>query len=202
MWIFRDIPQMLLSSKGLLRTSVHLIFFILQDLLPVSAGDYNYAGIEDAVIIITDITEGIRDTLQYVPPRFEGYDVYYNYYNYDTKRKEEVSVLSRSAVYGMYVTTKLYGIVGHSYSLDFYCDGKHFESEAQKMEQPLIITDLKVKKVDLGEKEKLMHLVLASLIRRERIIICFHFILGRIPTLHLRALMSYLEEIRIGVFPF
>lgn len=87
-----------------------------------------------------------------MPPRFEGYDVYYNYYNYDTKRKEETSGFSLGAVYGMYVTTKLYGIVGHSYSLDFYCDGKHFESEAQKMEQPLIITDLKVKKVDLGEK--------------------------------------------------
>lgn len=87
-----------------------------------------------------------------MPPRFEGYDVYYNYYNYDTKRKEETSGFSLGAVYGMYVTTKLYGIVGHSYSLDFYCDGKHFESEAQKMEQPLIITGLKVKKVDLGEK--------------------------------------------------
>lgn len=102
------------------------------------------------LIIITDVTEDIRDTLQYVPPRTEGYNVYYNYYNYDTKRKEEISVLPQRAVGGMYVTTKLYGIVGHSYSLDFYCDGKHFESEAQKMEQPLVI--LKVNKVDLGEK--------------------------------------------------
>ena len=101
-------------------------FFHLTRPSAVSAGEYDYAGIEDAVIIITDVTDGIRDTLQYVPPRFEGYDVYYNYYNYDTKRKEETSGFSLGAVYGMYVTTKLYGIVGHSYSLDFYCDGQAF----------------------------------------------------------------------------
>ena len=69
-------------------------FFHLTRPSAVSAGEYDYAGIEDAVIIITDVTDGIRDTLQYVPPRFEGYDVYYNYYNYDTKRKEETSGFS------------------------------------------------------------------------------------------------------------
>lgn len=128
-------------------------FFHLTRPSAISGESYNdYEGIDDALIIITDVTEDIRDTLQYVPPRIEGYNAYYNYYNYDTKRKEEISVLPQKSLGGMYVTTKLYGIVGHFYSLDFYCDGKHFESEAQKMEQPLVITDLKVNKVDLGEK--------------------------------------------------
>ena len=97
--------------------------------------------------------EGIRDTLQYVKPRFENH-VYYDYYNYDKKRKEteHINSVSQNSAGGVYVTTKLYGIEGHSYSLDIYYNGKHFESDTQKMEANLIITDLKVTKVDLGEK--------------------------------------------------
>lgn len=128
-------------------------FFHLTRPSAISGDNYNdYEGIDDAVIIITDVTKGIKDTLQYVPASVEGNYVYYYYYDYDKKRKEVISVLPKKSVGGMYVTTKLYGIVGHSYSLDFYCDGKHFESEAQKMDPPLVITDLKVNKVDLGEK--------------------------------------------------
>ena len=80
--------------------------------------------------------------------------MYYDYYNYDKRRKEEASVngIYRNSAGGLYVTTKLYGIEGHSYSLDIYYAGKHFESDVQKMEPALIITDLKVTKVDLGEK--------------------------------------------------
>ena len=127
-------------------------FFHLTRPSSLSADDYKYDGINDAVIVITDVTEDIRDTLQYLEPHIEGYDAYYKYYNYDKKRKEEISVFSRSAIYGMYMTTKLYGIVGHSYSLDIHYDGQHFESEAQEMVSPLDITGLKVKEVDLGEK--------------------------------------------------
>lgn len=129
-------------------------FFHLTRPAAITGGDYyNYEGIDDAVIVITDVTEGIRDTLQYVKPRFENH-VYYDYYNYDKRRKEEASVngIYRNSAGGLYVTTKLYGIEGHSYSLDIYYAGKHFESDVQKMEPALIITDLKVTKVDLGEK--------------------------------------------------
>ena len=129
-------------------------FFHLTKPAAITGGDYyNYEGIDDAVIVITDVTEGIRDTLQYVKPRFENH-VYYDYYNYDKRRKEEASVngIYRNSAGGLYVTTKLYGIEGHSYSLDIYYNGKHFESDVQKMEPALIITDLKVTKVDLGEK--------------------------------------------------
>ena len=129
-------------------------FFHLTRPAAITGGDYyNYEGIDDAVIVITDITEGIRDTLQYVKPRRENF-VYYDYYNYDKKRNETdyVNSVSENAADGVYVTTKLYGIEGHSYSLDIYYAGKHFESDVQKMEPALIITDLKVTKVDLGEK--------------------------------------------------
>mgnify|MGYP000022846073 FL=1 len=129
-------------------------FFHLTRPAAITGGDYyNYEGIDDAVIVITDVTEGIRDTLQYVKPRFENH-VYYDYYNYDKKRKEteHINSVSQNSAGGVYVTTKLYGIEGHSYSLDIYYNGKHFESDTQKMEANLIITDLKVTKVDLGEK--------------------------------------------------
>lgn len=35
---------------------------------------------------------------------------------------------------GMYATTKIYGIEGHSYQLDIFYGGKHYKSDIQRME--------------------------------------------------------------------
>lgn len=53
---------------------------------------------------------------------------------------------------GVYVTTKIYGIEGHSYRLDIYYNGKHYQSDVQKMEPALVITGLTKRKMNLGEK--------------------------------------------------
>lgn len=128
---------------------------------PVNISEDNkslYPGIDDAMIVVTDVTEGIRDTMQITNPYPDYGGIFYDYYNYSTKRKERTAIndLFENACNGIYVTTKIYGIEGHSYSLDIYYNGKHFESDVQKMEPALVITGLKSKKVDLGEKgEKL-----------------------------------------------
>lgn len=124
---------------------------------PVGISEDNksyYQGIDDAMVVVTDVTEGVRDTMKLIKGYPGDRGIYYDYYNYDTEKNEhsEINGMYEYACNGMYVTTKIYGIEGHSYSLDIYYDGKHFESDVQKMEPALVITDLKSKKVDLGEK--------------------------------------------------
>lgn len=126
-------------------------FFHLTRPAGISGDDGKYEGISDARIIITDITEGIRDTLQYLTPYINNHYCL-DYYNYDTQCMETFSVLFETAANGIYVTTKIYGIPGHSYSLDIYHKDKHYASEAQTMDEPLLITDLKVIETNLGGK--------------------------------------------------
>lgn len=143
------------------------------------------------------------DTLQYVKPRFENH-VYYDYYNYDKKRKEteHINSVSQNSAGGVYVTTKLYGIEGHSYSLDIYYNGKHFESDTQKMEANLIITDLKVTKVDLGEKGETFAPCISFINPPGENYIYFLSFHGRILTLRSRNLMLCLVRVHIGDIPF
>lgn len=115
-----------------------------------------YQGVDDAVVVITDVTEGIRDTLALVPHRAGYGGVFFDYYDYAKQRNDSTVINGMFEFHcdGVYVTTKIYGMEGHSYSLDIYHGGKHFQSDVQRMEPALVITGLKSKLVDLGEKGK------------------------------------------------
>lgn len=126
---------------------------------PVSLSEDNkgyYQGVDDAMMVVTDVTEGVRDTMKLVPHR-PGYGgVFFYYYDYAAQRNDSAVIngMYEYACNGVYVTTKIYGVEGHSYSLDIYHDGKHFKSGVEKMEPALDITDLTSKKVDMGGKGK------------------------------------------------
>lgn len=137
--------------KGLITNENPPYFFRLTKPAPMSAGDNIYEGIDNATLVVTDITANIKDTLKVTKPYLDG-AVYYNYYDYHKKKNTRVDINIRHGELcnGMYVTTKIYGIEGHSYQLDIYHEDKHYQSDIQKMEPALIITDLKLKKFDLG----------------------------------------------------
>ncbi len=143
--------------EGVLTNEVPPYFFRLTR--PVGLTEDNrsyYQGIDDAVVVITDVTEGIRDTLALVPHRGGYGGVFFDYYDYAKQRNDSTVINGMYEFYcdGVYVTTKIYGIEGHSYSLDIYQGGKHFQSDVQRMEPALNITDMTYKLVDLGEKGK------------------------------------------------
>ncbi len=103
---------MALFSEGLFQTVLLLIFFHLNKPAAISAEKWHYEGIEDAEVVIEDVTAGIKDTLRLIVPR-KGDGVFYlNYWNYRTQKEEEVMMSSQEWLrgHGIYVTTKIYGI--------------------------------------------------------------------------------------------
>lgn len=153
-----NIPDSMLEGivfNGVITNENPPYFFLLREPALMSAEDYAYEGIEDAVMIVTDLTEGIRDTMQVLYPYGDYGGVFYDFYDYHLKKntRERVNLMyDNGSGRGMYVTTKIYGIEGHSYQLDIYHDGKHYQSDVQKMEPALVITDLKLKYFDFNEK--------------------------------------------------
>lgn len=153
-----DVPDSVLDGvvfNGVITNEHPPYFFLLRKPALMSAEDEVYEGIEDAIMIVTDITEGVRDTMQVVYPYGDYGGIFYDFYDYYQKKntRDNMSAGYYEGYYrGMYVTTKIYGIEGHSYQLDIYHNGKHYESDVQKMEPALAITDLKLKHFDFNEK--------------------------------------------------
>lgn len=141
--------------EGVVTNEAPPYFFRLTKVVGLTEDNGNYYdGIDNAVVVITDITEGIRDTLALVPHRMGPGGVFLDYYDY-ARECNDSTVINRMFQFhcdGVYATTKIYGIEGHSYSLDIYREGKHYLSDVQKMEPALHITDMTYKLVDLGEK--------------------------------------------------
>lgn len=124
-------------------------FFQLIKPAAISAKTGHYEGIEDAQIVIEDVTAGIKDTLILVE-RHSDEQRSLSYYNYHTKKEDTVilntSIFPKSR--GVYATTKIYGIEGHTYKLDIYHNGEH-HTATETMIPKTPITDLKTKKFDL-----------------------------------------------------
>lgn len=126
-------------------------FFQLTKPAAISAENWHYEGIEDALIVIEDATAGIKDTLTLVERHSEEYsEGSLSYYNYHKKRED--TVILNDAIFpksrGVYATTKIYGIEGHTYTLDIYYKGEH-HTATETMIPKTPITDLKVQKFDL-----------------------------------------------------
>lgn len=104
-----------------------------------------YEGIDDATIVITDLTAGIIDTLA-VSILDEYGD--YPYYDYYAKQKKIEKLHGRydGMSDGVYVTTKIYGVEGHEYALDISYQGKHFIA-LEKMIPKTKITSIKTKDI-------------------------------------------------------
>ena len=110
-----------------------------------------YEGVDDATIVITDLTEGIKDTLALSVP--DG-NACFPYYDYRKKRKELVGVngIYEKMLGGVYVTTKIYGIEGHEYALDIFHQGKHYTAR-EKMIPKTKITSIKTKKISFIDSD-------------------------------------------------
>lgn len=152
-----DIPESMLDGivfNGVITNENPPYFFYLWKPAPMSTGDDRYEGVENATVIVTDLTEGVRDTMRLLHPYGDYGGIFYDFYDYHQKRnaREVIGNLYKNQCDGLYVTTKIYGTEGHSYRLDIYHDGKHYESDVQKMEPALVITDLKLKYFDFNEK--------------------------------------------------
>lgn len=129
-------------------------FFQLTKPAAISAENRHYEGIDDAFIVIEDVTEGIKDTLKLVKPKIVEYSgVHFNYYNYHTQKEdlETTSTIQFNKGNGIYVTTKIYGIEGHTYTLNIYYKGEHYVA-TETMIPKTDITDMEVQKIDLGGK--------------------------------------------------
>lgn len=137
--------------QGVISNADPPYFFQLTKPAAISVENRHYEGIEDALIVIEDVTVGIKDTLALIEPQTLDYrGMYFPFYNYH-KKKEGREILSRD-VYpksrGVYVTTKIYGIEGHTYKLDIFYNGEH-HTATETMLPKTPITDLKIQKFNL-----------------------------------------------------
>lgn len=110
-----------------------------------------YEGVDDATIVITDLTEGIKDTLALSVPDENGR---FPYYDYRKKKNELVGVsgLYDKMLGGVYVSTKIYGTEGHDYTLDIFRGGKHYTAR-EKMIPKTEITSIKTKKISFIDSD-------------------------------------------------
>lgn len=104
-----------------------------------------YEGINDATIVITDLTAGINDTLALATPDGSGNFSYYDYYA-KKKISEGVSLIYDEMLDGVYVTTKIYGVEGHEYALEISYQGKHYTAQ-ETMIPKTPITSIKTKDI-------------------------------------------------------
>ena len=142
--------------RGLISSGPPPYFFQLTKPATMSAEKYYYEGIEDAEIVIEDVTAGIKDTLQLLIPQEEEGSSYVelHYYNYRTQKMEyEPLGNGRYRGRGVYITTKIYGIEGHTYTLDIYYKGEH-HTATETMIPKTEITDLKVQKLEIFHSER------------------------------------------------
>ena len=153
-----DIPDSMLDGivfNGVITSENPPYFFLLRKPALISGQDGQYEGIEDATMIVTDCTDGIKDTMQVLHPYDDYGGVFYDYYDYYQKKSARVAVNpghDNISCRGMYATTKIYGIEGHYYQFDIFYGGKHYKSDIQRMESALPITDMKLKRFDFNEK--------------------------------------------------
>ena len=80
-----NIPDSMLEGivfNGVITNENPPYFFLLREPALMSAEDYAYEGVEDAVMIVTDLTEGIRDTMQVLYPYGDYGGVFYDFYDY------------------------------------------------------------------------------------------------------------------------
>ena len=149
-----DMPDNLANGivfQGVISNDSPPYFFQLTKPAAISAATRYYEGIEDALIVIEDVTAGIKDTLTLIVPQTGEYSgTYFYYYNYHKKKEDEVilsdNVFPKSR--GVYATTKIYGIEGHTYTLDIYYKGEH-HTATETMIPKTPILDLKDQEFDL-----------------------------------------------------
>lgn len=110
-----------------------------------------YQGVDDATIIITDITANIKDTLALCPPDNYAQFSYYDYH-FKQKRLEGINDIFEGMLGGVYVTTKIYGIEGHEYVLDILHQGKHYTAR-ETMVPKTKITSIKTKKISFVDSD-------------------------------------------------
>lgn len=110
-----------------------------------------YEGINDATIVITDVTAGIKDTLVLSVPDENGNLFYYDYH---AKKRvcEGIHYSLAGMSDGIYVTTKIYGIEGHEYVLDILHQGKHYTAR-ETMIPKTKITSIKTKKISFIDSD-------------------------------------------------
>lgn len=107
--------------------------------------------INDAEIVIVDLTTGIRDTLQNA--KLTGYQ---DFRFYDHYRDKDVTVymkwLPGETPGGLYVTNKIYGVENHTYELHIKYKGKEYTA-CERMVPKTPIDKIVMKRIDTGEGE-------------------------------------------------
>lgn len=110
-----------------------------------------YDRINDAEVVIVDLTDGIKDTLVNAEVTEYNDFQYYDYYKH-----KEVTVPIKwdkgETPGGLYVTTKIYGIENHMYKLHITYKGKEYTA-CERMVPKTQIDKMIMKRVDMGEGE-------------------------------------------------
>lgn len=153
-----DMPDNIANGivfQGVITNDNPPYFFQLTKPATISSEFKYNEGIEDALIVIEDVTAGIKDTLTLLEPKKEAYSgMSFSFYNYHKKREDNVFLndllLPKSR--GVYATTKIYGIEGHTYKLDIFYEGVHHVA-TETMIPKTPITDIKVKNFDLDNSK-------------------------------------------------
>lgn len=111
----------------------------------------DYERINDAEIVIVDLTDGTRDTLEIAEVNLYDDFQYYDHYNHK-KVTYYIRWKENQKPGGLYVTTKIYGIENHIYELHIKYKGKEYVA-CERMVPKTPIDKIIMKRVDIGEGE-------------------------------------------------
>ena len=148
-----DIPEDAIVFDGVITNEPPPYFFSLsKPSINLKIGEsLGYEKINDAEIVIVDLTAGIRDTLENAKVNAYNDFQYYDYYSH--KKVTCPMHWDRGQnPGGLYVTTKIYGIENHIYELHIrYKDREYTACERMVPKTP--IDKIVMKRVDMGEGE-------------------------------------------------
>lgn len=140
-----------IAFDGVITNEPPPYFFRLTHVSPFSEFE---EGAVDAQIVITDHTADLKDTLKLLIPIKDGLNTNLSYYNYHVKKQTLIGLNNfKHNADGIYVTTKIYGVENHRYTLDILYRGEHHTAE-ETMVPKTPITAMTVQEVDLGVKGK------------------------------------------------
>lgn len=148
-----SVPEDSIVFDGVITDEDPPYYFLLSK--PLSTLCYpenlSYERIDDAEIVITDLTTGVTDVLQNAKLTYYQDFQYYDYY-----RNKDVTIYMKwfpgITPGGLYVTNKIYGVENHVYELRIRYKGKEYTAR-ERMAPKTPIDKIVMKRIDIGEGE-------------------------------------------------
>lgn len=148
-----SVPENAIVFDGVITNEPPPYFFLLSKPSEKLGGSASrgFERINDAEVVIVDLTAGIKDTLENAK-----LTEYKDFQYYDHYKKKDVTLymdwFEGVTPGGLYVTTKIYGVEGHTYELRIKYKDKEYTA-CERMVPGTPMNKIEMKRIDTGEGE-------------------------------------------------